>query len=77
MGCLRTNEKIEAVLNEQVYPIAGLLPRYNMLLRNIASGDKWNKYLREKQRAQFVTLFESLWKVYREMLKGTFTNLWK
>ena len=76
MSNLKVNAEVEDVLDELKYPVAGRLPRCNTLLRNIASGEKWDKYLRENQRAQFMNLYSNIWKAYREMSNGNFTNLW-
>ena len=76
MSGLKVNHEVEEVLDEQGYAVAGRLPRCNTLLRNIASGDKWDKYLRENQRAEFVRMYENLWKAYMKMAEGKFTELW-
>ena len=76
MSNLKVNAEVEGVLDELNYPVAGRLPRCNTLLRNIASGDKWDKYLRENQRAHFMKLYSNIWSAYREMSKGNFSNLW-
>ena len=76
MSNLKVNAEVEGVLDELKYPVAGRLPRCHTLLRNIASGDKWDKYLRENQRAHFMKLYSNIWKAYREMSNGNFTNLW-
>ena len=76
MSNLKVNAEVEGVIDELNYPIAGRLPRCNTLLRNIASGDKWDKYLRENQRAHFMNLYSNIWNAYREVSKGNFTNLW-
>ena len=76
MGNLRITEEVEAVLDEQGYSVAGRLPRCNMLLRNIASGNEWDKYLREDQRGHFIRLYKNVWRAYREMLNGNFVRLW-
>lgn len=76
MSNLKVNAEVEGVLDELKYPIAGRLPRCNTLLRNIASGDKWDKYLRENQRAQFMNLYNNIWRAYKHMLDGNFSNLW-
>ena len=76
MSGLKVNHEVEEVLCEQGYLTAGRLPRCNALLRNIASGYKWDKYLREKQRLHFMRLYENLWVAYRKMAGGSFTDLW-
>jgi cellulose biosynthesis protein BcsQ len=76
MSNLKVNAEVEGVLDELNYPVAGRLPRCNTLLRNIASGDKWDKYLRENQRAQFIDLYNNIWNAYKQMHKGNFSNLW-
>ena len=76
MSSLKMNHEVEEVLSEQGYLTAGRLPRCNALLRNIASGYKWDKYLREKQRLHFMRLYENLWIAYRKMAGGSFTDLW-
>ena len=70
------NAEVEGVLDELKYPVAGRLPRCNTLLRNIASGDKWDKYLRKNQRAYFMKLYSNIWEAYRQMRMGNFSNLW-
>ena len=76
MNNLKVNTEVEGVLDELKYPVAGRLPRCNTMLRNIASGDKWDKYLRENQCAHFMNLYSNIWSAYREMLNGNFSNLW-
>ena len=60
MSNLKVNAEVEGVIDELNYPVAGRLPRCNTLLRNIASGEKWDKYLRENQRAQFMNLYSKI-----------------
>ena len=76
MSNLKVNAEVESVLDELNYPIAGRLPRCNTLLRNIASGDRWDKYLRENQRTHFMRLYNNIWEACRRMLNGNFSNLW-
>ena len=73
----KLSNEVEAVLDEHKYSVAGRLPRSNILLKNIASGDCWDKYMRKNQRRQFIELYKKIWHAYREMLKGNFHNLWK
>ncbi len=73
----KVTAEVEATLDEQGYSIAGRLPRSNILVKNIASGDKWDKYMRTIQRVKFLNLYEKILSAYREMLKGNFHNLWK
>ena len=73
----KVTAEVEATLDEQGYSIAGRLPRSNILVKNIASGDKWDKYMRTVQRVKFLNLYEKILSAYREMLKGNFHNLWK
>ena len=77
MSGLKVTAEVEEALEEMNYPIAGRLPHCNTLLRNLASGYSWDKYLRVNQHAQFLKLYENLWTAYREMLKGNFSDLWK
>ena len=76
MSGLKVNNEVEEVLCEQGYLTAGRLPRCNALLRNIASGYKWDKYLRERQRLHFMKLYEKVWSAYRKMAGGSFRDLW-
>ena len=69
--------EVEKVLDEQRYLVADSLPRSNLLAKNIASGNNWDKFMRTNQKAQFIKLYTKLWKAYRKMLKGSFSNLWK
>ena len=77
MGKTKLSAEVEQVLNEQKYLTAGRLPRSNMLTNNIASGDNWDKHMRVTQKTQFIELYEKLWKAYKKMLKGNFSNLWR
>lgn len=76
MENIRTTREIESVLQEQGYPLAGRLPRNNNLLRNIASGDRWNTYMDERQQSPFLSLYSNLWSAYRQMVKGNFKTPW-
>ena len=79
-NCIGTSKviaEVESVLDEQGYSVAGRLPRSNVLLKNIASGDKWDKYMRNNQRTKFIELYDNIWFVYHKMLKGNFSSLWK
>ena len=76
MGSSKVTAEVESVLDEQGYSVAGRLPRSNILLKNIASGDKWDKYMRNNQRTKFIELYENIWSAYHEMLKGKFSNIW-
>lgn len=76
MSKLKVSAEVENVIDGLDYPIAGRLPRCNTLLRNIASGENWDKYLREKQLASFIKLYENIRNAYKEMLNGNFSNLW-
>ena len=76
MENVKTTREIESVLHEQGYPLAGRLPRNNNLLRNIASGDRWNTYMDERQQAPFLSLYSNLWSAYRQMIKGNFKTPW-
>ena len=73
---LRVVSDIEAVIDRHNYPLAGRLPRCNSLLRNFASGQNWDKGLREKQREPFMKLYTNLWSAYRYMLDGKFHDIW-
>ena len=73
----KVTAEVEATLDEQGYSTAGRLPRSNILVRNIASGDKWDKFMRTGQRVKFLDLYENICSAYREMIKGNFHNLWK
>ena len=74
---LRVVSDIEAVIDRHNYPLAGRLPRCNSLLRNFASGQKWDKGLREKQREPFMELYTRLWSAYRDMQAGKFHDIWE
>lgn len=68
--------EIEKVLDEQSYVSVGRLPRSNILARNIASGDNWDKSMRQNQREPFINLYARVWKAYIRMLSGDFHNIW-
>ncbi|MBR0185865.1 MAG: hypothetical protein IJQ24_07535 [Synergistaceae bacterium] len=76
MSKLKVNAEVENVLDGLNYPIAGRLPRCNTLLRNIDSGENWDKYLRENQRASSIKLYENIKNAHKEMWNGNFSNLW-
>lgn len=54
---LKVNAEFEVPLDELNYPITGRLPRCNTLLRNISSGNRWDKHLRERQCAFLEPVF--------------------
>ena len=74
---LRVVSDIEAVIDRHNYPLAGRLPRCNSLLRNFASGQNWDKGLREKQREPFRELYANLWSAYWDMRAGKFHDIWE
>ena len=74
---LRVSAEIESVLAEQNYTIAGRLPRSNILVRNIATGNSWDKFMRPSQREPFVSLYARVWKAYMRMLSGDFHDIWR
>ena len=74
---LKTCSEIEGILDEQGYPSAGKLPRNNSLVRNIASGNRWDRSLSASQRAPFLALYSNLWEAFSSMCAGKFTNLWR
>ena len=74
---LRVSAEIESVLAEQNYTIAGRLPRSNILVRNIAAGNSWDKFMRPSQREPFVSLYARVWKAYIRMLSGDFHDIWR
>ena len=69
--------EIENVLDEQGYVSAGRLPRNNILTRNIASGNNWDKSMRPSQREPFTSLYARVWKAYIRMLSGNFNDIWR
>ena len=77
MTNLKLSNEVEAVIDAQGYHSAGRLPRSNILTRNIASGQSWNKSMPIHQRKPFRILFQNIWNAYRNMLAGNFHNLWR
>ena len=76
MENIQTTREIEDVLKDQGFPLAGRLPRNNNLLRNLASGNRWNARMDKRQQAPFLALYSSLWKAFKQMLKGNFKTPW-
>jgi len=74
---LKVSEEIEREIDEQGYISAGRLPRSNILVRNIATGDSWDKFMRPQQREPFVCLYARVWKAYMRMLSGNFHDIWR
>ena len=74
---LKVSSEIESVLEEQGYPSAGRLPRNNILVRNIASGESWDKFMRPSNREPFAQLYAHVWKAYIRMLSGNFYDIWR
>ena len=77
MNNLKLTSEVEAVINTQGYHSAGRLPRNNILVRNIASGQCWDKSMSSRQREPFRQLYDNLWSAYRDMLAGNFHHLWE
>ena len=73
----KVSEEIEQELDEQGYTAAGRLPRSNILVRNIANGDSWDKFMRPNQREPFARLYARVWKAFMRMLAGEFHNIWR
>ena len=77
MNNLKLNSEVEAVIDSQGYHSAGRLPRNNILVRNIASGQCWDKFMSARQCEPFRLLYNNIWSAYRNMLAGNFHNLWE
>ena len=77
MNNLKLTCEVEAVIDAQGYHSAGRLPRSNILVRNIASGQCWDKFMSLRQREPFRQLFGNIWSAYENMLDGNFHNLWR
>ena len=69
--------EVDTIIDEHGYSTAGKLPRNNTIVRNIASGFAWHKYLRTRQRGPFLELYADVWRAFRRMNNGKFTNLWR
>ena len=77
MNNLKLSSEVEAIIDTQGYHSAGRLPRNNILVRNIASGQCWDKSMSLRQREPFKQLYDNLWSAYRNMLAGNFHHLWE
>ncbi len=77
MTSLKLSSEVEAVIDAQGYHSAGKLPRSNILVRNIASGQGWDKSMSLRQREPFRQLYNNIWSAYRDMLAGNFHHLWR
>ena len=77
MTALKMSEEVEQILDKHSYPAAGRLPRSNVIVRNIASGCKWDKSLRLQQREPFLQLYSNVWSAFEQMCSGNFYNLWR
>ncbi|MBQ6664090.1 MAG: ParA family protein [Synergistaceae bacterium] len=74
---LRIIFDIEAAINRHSYPVAGRLPRCNTILRNLATGSRWDRGFHENQREPFYQLYDSVWSAYRDMRVGQFDKIWE
>ena len=77
MNSLKLTSEVEAVIDTQGYHSAGRLPRNNILVRNIASGLCWDKFMSLHQREPFRQLSGNIWSAYENMLDGNFHHLWR
>ena len=77
MTSLKLSSEVEAVIDAQGYHSAGRLPRSNILVRNIASGQGWDKSMSLRQREAFRQLYNNICSAYRDMLAGNFHHLWR
>ena len=77
MNELKISDEVEHVLDEQGYSSAGRLPRSNILAKNIASGEKWDKFMRPQQQQPFREFYSRIWNAYSALSAGKFYNLWK
>ena len=73
----KISAEVERVLSSQGFASAGRLPHSNILVRNIASGNSWDKFMRPNIREPFYNLYSNIWSAYRNMLTGNFRNLWR
>ncbi len=55
---------IEETLDTQGYPVAGRLPRSNIVMKNIALGLQWDKSLRDTQKMKFIEMFDEIMRLY-------------
>ena len=77
MTSLKMSYEVEQSLDKHGYPSAGKLPRSNIIIRNVASGCKWDKSLRLQQREPFLQLYSNIWSAFEQMSSGNFHNLWR
>ncbi|MBR0185013.1 MAG: ParA family protein [Synergistaceae bacterium] len=57
---LKLTADVEETLDIQGYPIAGRLPRSNIIMKNIALGLQWDKSMRDVQKMKFIELFNNV-----------------
>ena len=74
---LRIIFDIEAAIDNHCYPVAGRLPRCNTILRNLATGFRWDRGFHDNQREPFYQLYDSVWSAYRDMRVGKFDKIWE
>ena len=77
MGNTKTSLEIENAIDTQGYPSAWRLSRNNLLVRNIASGYRWDRSLRDTARKPFLDLYTAIWAALAVMQSGNFSNLWR
>lgn len=77
VNALKTSTEVEHALDEHSYLSAGRLPRSNLLVRNIAEGNRWDKYMQGHQRNPFLALYANIWEAFSRMCSGKFHNVWK
>ena len=77
MNNYKISAEVERALSIQGFKSAGRLPHSNILIRNIASGNSWDKFMRPDVRESFTALYSNIWDAFRNMLKGNFHNLWR
>ena len=77
MNKYKISAEVERALSIQGFKSAGRLPHSNILVRNIASGNSWDKFMRPDVREPFTALYSNIWDAFRNMLNGNFHNLWR
>ena len=73
----RLSRELDDFLTGKGYPVAGRLPLSRRLRGNLSSGLIWNHAMREKERAPFVSLLDSVLRAFEMLSAGKLSAAWE
>ena len=75
-GQTALSRKLDSIIAEKGYPVAGQIPVNRLIPYNIASGRIWATGFSAEMRRPYENLYERVEKAYERMLAGNFDGAW-